>query len=119
MRKKHIENDDISLRRLRIALEGHTAIMGVERSKELNEIMTILEEKILLGSEETGYIEVELSQKSVDEIWPIYEQLYDAIRNVEYEFIGDVVDLTELKRARDDNRFQSMLSSLAQINAKD
>lgn len=103
-------------KRLHIALEGHEAIMGVESSKDLKSIITKLEERILLGCDETGYIEVRISQSSKDEIWPLYEQLYDAIRNVEYEFKGDIIDLTDIKLAKQDKKFQSMIASITQFN---
>ena len=97
---------------LHTSLTCHTTIMWVERSKELNEIMDKLAQETILGAEYTGYLNSRITRKSADLIWPLYEQLYHAIRNVEYEFIGDMIDVVDIQLARKDNKFQDFLNKV-------
>lgn len=94
------------------SLACHTTLRTIDSSKALNQLMDNLTEESYLGNIDTGYIKARISQKSCNEIWPLYEALYSSIENAKYEFSGGVTDFVDIKLARNDKKFQSFLNKI-------
>jgi len=103
---------------LHTSMNCQQTIAAVENSKALNEIMDRLSAEVTLGAEYTGYIKARITKESVEAIWPLYEQLYDAIRDVKYEFTGGLIDVLDIQLARNDKKFQRFMSSVTKANKK-
>lgn len=95
-----------------VPLMSHTTLTTTGASRDLNKVMDNLVQEVYLGDDNRGYAKARITEKSCNEIWKHYEKLYDAIRAAKYEYIGEVVDLLDIRLARKDKAFQSFMGRI-------